>query len=329
MPKHPIIVFIVFIFLLFTLSERTHAEDKTTEEIDVLMEVDVDRIIDHIADQIVKVLKQASRKEIISFSLLKEVPDGATIHLENIADKDKVIEIIRNFDDRLEIVSSENNKIIKVQITEKSKRQITEHAVRQTIDIIRSRANRLNIHKLAVQRLSPDGILIGLAGIEDPNNLRHLISRRLSFKFHMVDKTARKTFRNIFLPMVDDRSQTIVISKRAIMQSDQITDIQPSLQKGMPVVVFSLSSLGAKHFCDLTKKNLGKSFAIVLDDQIIETSQIETTACDGKGVITGNLSKEEATDLAVFLSAFRALPEFTIKEGFTSKILNEARQQIR
>jgi len=318
----------VFIFLLFALPERTHAEDKTTEEIDLLIEVDVDSIINHIADQIIKVLKQASRKEIISLSLLKAVPDGATIHLENINDKDRVIEIIRNFDDQLQIVSSENNKIIEVQITEKSKRQVTEHAVRQTIDIIRSRANRLNIHKLVVQRLRPDCILIGLAGIEDPNNLRHLISSRLSFKFHMVDKTTRKTFRNISLPMVDDRSQTIVISRHAIMQSDQITDIQTSLQNGRPVVVFSLSRFGAKHFCDMTRKNLGKSFAVVLDDQIIETSQIETTACDGKGVISGDLSKEEAVDLAVLLSAYRALPKFKIKEGFRSKILNEANRQI-
>lgn len=326
MPKHPIILFLIFISLLFSLPEPTHAEIKATEEIDLLIEVDIDRIIERIVDQLVIELKQGFRKE-RPFSLLKTVPYGTTIHLHELTYKDKVIETVRNFDDRLEITSSANNKIIEVQVTEESKRQIAEHAVRQTIDIIRSRANMINNHRLKIQRQNHDDFIITLAGIKDPDSLLFFINRRSLFKFHLIDKTIKKVT-NISLPMADDNKKAILISRRAIMQSDQITDIQPSVQDGRPVVVFNLSRNGAKHFCDLTKTNLGKSFAIVLDNKIIETSHIKTTACNGKGVIIGNMTKEKADDLAVLLSAYRGLPEFKVKEGFTSKMLNEAKQHI-
>ena len=78
-------------------------------------------------------------------------------------------------------------------------------------------------------------------------------------------------------------------------------------QTNAPEVNFRFDALGGRKFGEVTQANVGRPFAIVLDDKIISAPIIQTAILGGSGRITGNFSVEEANDLAILLRA-GALP---------------------
>ena len=74
--------------------------------------------------------------------------------------------------------------------------------------------------------------------------------------------------------------------------------VQFMSQSGKPEVGIEFDSEGTKLFADLTKENIGKQIAIFLDGQVISAPTVQTAITDGKAVITGNFTLDEAKKLA-------------------------------
>jgi protein-export membrane protein SecD len=74
-----------------------------------------------------------------------------------------------------------------------------------------------------------------------------------------------------------------------------------------PVVNFVFDTRGAKEFGDTTKTNVGRLFAIVLDNKVISAPVIREPIIGGSGQISGNFTLQSANDLAILLNA-GALP---------------------
>ncbi len=75
-------------------------------------------------------------------------------------------------------------------------------------------------------------------------------------------------------------------------------NVQFMSQSGKPEVGIEFDSEGTKLFADLTKENIGKQIAIFLDGQVISAPTVQTSITDGKAVITGNFTLDEAKKLA-------------------------------
>jgi len=78
-------------------------------------------------------------------------------------------------------------------------------------------------------------------------------------------------------------------------------------QYGQPVVNIRFNSLGAKKFGDVTKGNVGKPFAIVLDNKVLTAPVIRSVILGGSAEISGSFTTQEASDLSLLLRA-GALP---------------------
>lgn len=76
---------------------------------------------------------------------------------------------------------------------------------------------------------------------------------------------------------------------------------------GQPQVQLLFTSSGAEKFADITKRNVGKQVAMVLDGVILEAPVVNTPILSGDAVITGNFTTDTANQLAVELRA-GALP---------------------
>jgi protein-export membrane protein SecD len=98
-----------------------------------------------------------------------------------------------------------------------------------------------------------------------------------------------------------------VVKKRVMVGGDTLTDAAATFQDGQPVVSFSFDPVGAKRFADATRDNVGKLFAIVLDDKVISAPVIREPILGGRGIISGRFTVQEAQDLALLLRA-GALP---------------------
>jgi preprotein translocase subunit SecD len=93
-----------------------------------------------------------------------------------------------------------------------------------------------------------------------------------------------------------------------VVSGEELTDAQPSFdQNGRPAVSFKFNVSGARKFGDYTAEHIGEPFAIVLDEEVISAPTIQSHIAGGSGIITGNFTLEESTNLAVLLRA-GALP---------------------
>jgi len=107
----------------------------------------------------------------------------------------------------------------------------------------------------------------------------------------------------------DDFAPFYVVKRRAFATGEMLIDSQGSFdsQTGRPVVTMRFNGQGAQKFGQTTTANVGKRFAIILDNKVISAPVINGPIPGGTGQITGNFTAESANELAVLLRA-GALP---------------------
>ena len=91
---------------------------------------------------------------------------------------------------------------------------------------------------------------------------------------------------------------------RAPLEGDVITSSKDDFdQMGHPSVSMQMNSDGARRWSQITKQNIGKAVAIVLDDAVYSAPRILTQIDGGNSQITGNFTIEDTKDLANTLNS--------------------------
>jgi preprotein translocase subunit SecD len=100
-----------------------------------------------------------------------------------------------------------------------------------------------------------------------------------------------------------------VIEKRIVVSGEDLTDAQPGFDQrtSEPIVSFRFNTNGARRFAQATQENVGRPFAIVLDNEVISAPVIREPILGGSGQISGSFTVQQANDLAILLRA-GALP---------------------
>lgn len=211
-------------------------------------------------------------------------------------------------------VRVEGDEIV-VQLSEAERAATDERTVRQALEIIRNRIDEVGTREPTIQRQGADRILIQVPGIGSAGELKEIIGTTAQLTFQpVVGRTDSADDRagpgNEILPSADPREPgTFYILERApVVTGEQLVNAQPDFdQNGRPAVAFQFNPTGARQFGDYTAMNVGNPFAIVLDGEVISAPVIQSHIPGGSGIITGNFTVEESTNLAVLLRA-GALP---------------------
>jgi len=184
--------------------------------------------------------------------------------------------------------------------TKKVKPEDLQDALSSARDIIEKRVNFFGVSEPTVQNLKSGSnyrISVDLPGIEKVDEAIALIGRtaQLSFKEEKIidDKVASPT------PVLVETGLTGKHVKKASVDFNQ--------QDGKLQVALSFNSEGAKKFGDITKRNVGKRLAIVVDNFLVEAPTVQQAIIDGSAVITGNFTVDEAKKLAIAINS-GALP---------------------
>ena len=99
-----------------------------------------------------------------------------------------------------------------------------------------------------------------------------------------------------------------LVEKKSRVGGENLVDANASFDPSEGhAVSFRFDTTGAQKFGKGTSENIGKRFAVVLDGVVITAPVINSAITGGSGIITGNFTSQEATDLAVLLRA-GALP---------------------
>jgi SecD/SecF fusion protein len=187
--------------------------------------------------------------------------------------------------------------------------------VAQSMEVIRKRVDELGTTEPQIQRQGADRVLVQVPGFADSTRLKDIISRTARLTFHMVypgltaDQAEAQGLPagTYILPSADGGRE--LLYEDVAIGGESLVDSQPSYdsQRGIPVVSFRFDTRGAVTFGQITSANIGKRFAIVLDDQVITAPVIQSAITQGTGQISGNFTTQSANDLAVLLRA-GALP---------------------
>lgn len=99
-----------------------------------------------------------------------------------------------------------------------------------------------------------------------------------------------------------DESGNVILTGKDVKQATAIID-----QSSRPVVSLELNDEGQTKFADATSKNLGKTISILMDNEVLSSPVVQNAITDGKAVINGMKSMDEATKLSGMISS-GALP---------------------
>ena len=227
----------------------------------------------------------------------------------------------------------DNNKI-EVSFSKFGLLTINNSALKQSIEIVRRRIDDVGTKEPTILQRGEKRILVELPGLKDPERIKNLLGKTAQLNFRLVSENSEFGVDEL----ISETGEKLQISKRIVMSGENLIDAQPSIknQQNEPTVSFTLDRLGAQKFGRATTDNVGKRLAIVLDDKIISAPNINEPITSGNGMISGNFTFQEATDLALLLRS-GALPtplnvveertvgpdlgEDSIKSGITSLIV--------
>ncbi|MCR8723921.1 protein translocase subunit SecD [Frigidibacter sp. ROC022] len=239
-------------------------------------------------------------------------PEGMAAALEKVRSLAQPVASLSNIGAKDIDVRGEGDILI-VSLSDAEKMATDDRTMQQSLEIIRRRVDEVGTREPTIQRQGDDRILIEVPGIGSAAELKAIIGTTAKLTFQPVvgrttDPDAVPGPNNELLPSADEKGVYYVLEQTAVVTGDELTDAQPSFdQNGRPAVSFTFNPTGARKFGIYTAEHIGEPFAIVLDNQVISAPTIQSAIPGGSGIITGNFSLEESTNLAVLLRA-GALP---------------------
>jgi len=224
-------------------------------------------------------------------------------------------------------ISTEAGSLVRLTLTEPAITERIRQSVEQSIQIIERRVNELGTVEPLIQRQGIDRILVQVPGLQDPTRLKELLGKTAKLDFRMVDVSipAEQAAQGrippdseILYSSTQPRTPYLV-EKRILVSGADLTDAQPGFDQrtSEPIVSFRFNTSGARKFAQVTQENVGKPFAIILDNQVISAPVIREPILGGSGQISGSFTVESANDLAILLRAGALPAPLTIIEERT------------
>ena len=207
-------------------------------------------------------------------------------------------------------------------LTEAGLRAKATGAVEQSIEIVRRRVDETGVSEALIARQGSQRILVTLPGVEDPDRIKSLLGRTARMTFHLVDEAASMAATPppgvMFLPGERD-GERFAVRRRVEVDGANLTNARAGQDNrtGEWVVNFTFDSVGTRRFAQITRENVGRPFAVVLDEKVITAPVIREPILGGQGQISGSFNARSANDLAVLLRAGALPAPLTVVEERT------------
>jgi protein-export membrane protein SecD len=257
--------------------------------------------------------------------------------------------------------------LLEVDTSSLDKSVKTNEAVDRAIEIIRNRIDQFGVTEPLIARQGDKWIVVQLPGIKDSNAAKELIGKTALLEFRIVN-TSEEALKAVDLlrdsnvspaeynanpsayPAIqkampkdasvyeDKEHSSIYVLDKAQLTGAYLINAKVELngQFGQSIVSLEFNRDGARIFSDITERFKERQLAIVLDDIIQSAPVIRAKIPDGKAIIEGNFTPEDAKLLATILRA-GALPapvkiieermvgptlgDDAIKKGFLSTVI--------
>ena len=285
----------------------------------VMLEVDKPSVLHTLAMNLRDDARRILREEkVATTGGIGQQTRGVQMRIPDAADRAKVIPklkaLAQGYTNRLGAgsppleVDDEGDGLVRVVVTDTGLTEKVRRAVDQSIEVIRRRIDALGTREPSIQRQGDDRIIVQVPGLQDPEQLKTILGQTAKLEFRLVAEPGQSPAETEEMEQTD-QSGKMSIEKQVMVQGEDLTDAQPGFDQrgGEPVVNFRFNIRGAQKFGEVTSKNVGRLFAIVLDNKVISAPRILTPITGGSGQISGHFTVEQANNLSILLRA-GALP---------------------
>ena len=324
-------IFIVFLFVslgvIFAIPSILYKENTGSWYLDnrlnlgldlqggsyLLLEVQTDVLLEEEFENFSDTIRIIARENRIKINNIEKLDEELIVRFDSTDDLD---DLKSSFLQKYRSVKINiNNNVATISIDQLFKKSIQDSAIKQSLEIVRKRIDESGTKEPLIQRSGKDRILLQLPGVKNPERIKDLLGKTAKLNFHMVDDDDTKSlalniapFGKMIVADINNQEIKYLLEKKSRVGGENLIDANASFDPTEGhAVSFRFDTTGAQKFGKATTENIGKRFAVVLDGVVITAPVINSAITGGSGIITGNFTSQEATDLAVLLRA-GALP---------------------
>ena len=198
-------------------------------------------------------------------------------------------------------------------------------------EVVLKRIDPEGTKEVTVVRQGPDRILVQVPGLQDPQQLKDTLGKTAKLEFKLVDLNADPAQvaqgnappGSQVLPYPDDPTgaRKIAVQRRVMVSGDQLINAAQNYDQrdNRPNVDITFDGQGGRRFARTTQENVGKPFAIILDNVVISAPNINEPILGGSAQISGNFTVDSANQLAIQLRsgklpvALKVIEESTVR----------------
>ncbi|WP_203308327.1 protein translocase subunit SecD [Sphingomonas beigongshangi] len=189
--------------------------------------------------------------------------------------------------------------------------QAVKTAMDDTTDVVRKRIDALGTREPTIVRQGDNRIVVQVPGLGNPQQLKELLGKTAKLEFKLVDTTANPVdvakgiapIGSQILPYATPGLPPIAVKRQVIISGDQLADARQAFdqQTNQPNVQITFNAVGGNRFARITQQNVGKPFAIIVDNKVISAPNINEPILGGSAVINGGFTVDSANQLAIAL----------------------------
>jgi len=282
----------------------------------LVLEVQVDKGIERVLERRVDAL----RRDLVAKGLGVVAVEpyglqGVRMVFNKPTERGAVAEVVRNQDPSGEVRQS-SPEVWLYDLSAAELQHMRTSSVDQALEKIRNRIDAFGVSEPSISKQGTQRIVVQLPGLQDTQRAIDLIGKTAQLELKIVHSQptapgATPPPGTQFLPLKKKDAKTgqfvevggYFVERRAQVTGDMLADARavPDQLNGQYYVLMRLDNRGKRIFERLTRENVGKALAIVLDDVIFSAPVIQEPIPGGEARITGNFTPEEARDLAIVL----------------------------
>jgi len=326
--KIPLILAVVLgaVWLAYPLKEKIALGLDLQGGMHLVLEVKVEKAVEASLERLADDIKRDIAEEDLEVDRIKVILEDRQVNVRMVDKVDlpsakKVLEKYAFF--RLVREDSDGLGLV-YQMSADQIKQIEQNAVSQGLETIRNRVDQFGVSEPTIQSQGETRILVQLPGVKDPERAINLIGKTARLEFKLLDE--ENSLQQAISGNVPEESEILyqrienketgevtkdpfLLKKRAVLTGETLTgaEIRFDSDFNEPYVALNFNSVGAMIFQQVTRENIKKRLAIVLDGNVYSAPVIQDEIAGGRAQITGRFTSEEARDLAIILRA-GALP---------------------
>ncbi len=291
----------------------------------LVLEVDAADLTKERLQSLIQDSRRVLRDANIGNSSIRRVQDYLLVTLNDVSQRDAAITELQKLANPVGIgltagqsdlaITAEGDSGVKIAMTPAGLEHNISSAVEQSLEIIRQRVDQVGVSEPTIQRVGGNRVLVQLPGAEDPSQLRRLLGSTAKMSFHLLGNAGDRGV----TVLKDEEGNSYPVVDRVELSGDRLSDARVGFEQNTrePIVSFRFDNAGAVRFADITRANVGRPFAIVLDDKVLSAPVIREPITGGSGQISGNFSVASANTLSALLRAGALPAKLTVIEERT------------